>query len=134
MNRRSLTSAMVAVALATLVAGCAQPPKTLYMWETFPRQQYDALLGSASSPDSQIQAMEAHAAKASGNGAALPPGFRAHLGMLYLGNGNAQQAERLWLAEKTAFPESAPYVDRLLKRLTVPASTEKTTPGKENPA
>jgi hypothetical protein len=31
------------------------------------------------------------------------------------------------MAEKTAFPEAAPYIDRLLKRLDGSAPTPKTT-------
>jgi hypothetical protein len=113
-----------------LLVGCAQAPQQLYMWESFPRQQYDALLREGMSPGTQIQALEAHAAKARGSGAALPPGFRAHLGMLYLSSGNADQARQLWLAEKDAFPESAAYIDQLLKRLDGSTKTAKN----ENPA
>jgi hypothetical protein len=134
MNGLSSFRVVLAVGLAAFVAGCAQPPKSLYMWETFPRQQYDALLGTASSPDSQIQAMEAHATKASGSGAALPPGFRAHLGMLYLSTGNAQKAQQSWLAEKDAFPESSPYLDQLLKRVEGPKAADKAITRNENPA
>ncbi|HZY18336.1 MAG TPA: DUF4810 domain-containing protein [Ramlibacter sp.] len=123
-----------ALGAAMLLAGCATAPKPLYMWETFPRQQYETLLASGGSPDSQIQAMEAHAVKARGTGAALPPGFRAHLGMLYLSTGNAAQARQLWLAEKEAFPESSPYLDQLLKRMDGKDRTDKTTAKNENPA
>jgi hypothetical protein len=108
-----------------VLAGCAQPgPAPLYMWEAFPRQQYDALLHAGASPSEQIVALEAHAEKARGAGAALPPGFRAHLGMLKLAAGDLEQARQLWLAEKAVFPESSPYMDRLLKRLQAPAKTE----------
>lgn len=100
------------------------------MWETFPRQQYSVLLREGVTPDEQIRALEAHAEKARAANAALPPGFRAHLGMLHLGAGNPQRARELWQGEKSAFPESAPYMDRLLKRLDAPAQTVKT----ENPA
>lgn len=124
---RHLALALCMVALA----GCAaKGPGPLYMWETFPRQQYEALLREGYSPDEQMRAMEAHAEKARGANAALPPGFRAHLGMLYLGAGNDGRARELWLAEKTAFPESAGYMDQLLKKLDAPAKTTKT----ENPA
>jgi len=69
--------------------------------------------------------MEAQAEKARAAGASLPPGFRAHLGMLKLSAGDADQARQLWQAEKTAFPESAPYMDQLLKRLDAPAKKDK---------
>jgi hypothetical protein len=40
--------------------------------------------------------------------------------MLHLAAGNADEARRLWQAEKGAFPESTPYMDQLLKRLDGP--------------
>lgn len=122
------------VALASciaLLASCAtQSPPPLYMWETFPRQQYDTLLGVGFDPAEQIRQLEAHAEKARGANAALPPGFRAHLGMLYHGAGNMDRARELWQAEKLAFPEATPYMDQLLNRLAAPAPPIKT----ESPA
>ncbi len=108
-----------------LFAGCAQQPKQLYMWGSFPRQQYDILLREGASPGEQIVVLEAHAEKARGAGAALPPGFRAHLGMLKLSVGDAEQAAQLWKAEKDVFPESAPYMDQLLGRLSGSKNNEK---------
>lgn len=114
-----------------VLAGCAaKGPGPLYMWEAFPRQQYDTLLREGYSADQQIRALEAHAEKARGANAALPPGFRAHLGMLQLGAGNVDRARELWQSEKTAFPESAPYMDQLLRKLDGPAKSAKS----ENPA
>ena len=121
MSRRA-----VWLGVAALISGCAQPrPAPLYMWESFPRQQYQTLLREGGSLDEQIRTLEAHAEKARGANAALPPGMRAHLGMLYLSAGNADQARRLWSAEKAAFPESAPYMDQLLRRLDAPQKSDK---------
>jgi hypothetical protein len=125
LTRSLVFRGLVLAACAALFAGCAQRgPAPLYLWENFPRQQYDALQrGGAGTPD-QIAVLEAHAEKARGAGAALPPGFRAHLGMLKLAAGDVDQARQLWQAEKAAFPESALYMDRLLKRLDAPAKVE----------
>jgi hypothetical protein len=121
------------LAVLMSVGGCAQKgPPPLYMWESFPRQQYDALLNDGSPPGDQLLALQAHAEKARGANAALPPGFRAHLGLLHLNAGNPGQARELWLAEKQAFPEATPYMDQLLKRLDKPA--QPTGLAKENPA
>ena len=95
----------------------------MYLWETFPRQQYDTLLRNGASPDEQILVLQAHAEKARALGSALPPGFRAHLGMLHLAAGNPDEARRLWLAEKATFPESTMYMDQLLKRLDAQTKT-----------
>lgn len=122
---RWLRRPMVGGCVIALVGCAAKGPGPLYMWETFPRQQYDALLREGYSPDEQIRVLEAHAERARGANAALPPGFRAHLGMLYLGIGNADRARELWLSEKSAFPESSPYMDQLLKKLEAPAKAAK---------
>ena len=107
------------------LAGCAQKgPPPLYMWDTFPKLQYDALLNDGVPPMEQVGVMEAQTEKARASGAALPPGFRAHLGMLKLQAGDPDSARHLWQAEKLAFPESAPYMDQLLKRLEAPGKKE----------
>jgi hypothetical protein len=114
-----------AVGVVGILPGCAHKP-TLYMWESFPRQQYDVLLHEGASPDEQMHVMELHATKARAANAALPPGFRAHLGMLELNAGRADRAKELFEQEKAAFPESAPYMDRLLAKLGPPAQAKKT--------
>lgn len=111
---QGLRLAMVA-ALSGVLAGCVSGPKPLYTWDAFPRAQYQSLL-MQSSPDAQIRDLEAMAEKARGKGRALPPGFRAHLGMLYMNTGDLSAARAQWHAEKEVFPESAPYMDRLLKQ------------------
>lgn len=119
---------LLGAALAGLLVGCAQPSSApLYLWEDFPRQQYDNLLRPGMSPDEQIGTIQAHIEKARGLGASLPPGLRAHLGLLYLGMGNADEARQLWQAEKLAFPESTRYMDQLLRRLGEPAKKAAST-------
>lgn len=126
MSRATRSSGAVALLAALWLAGCAQAPKDIYSWDTFARQQHEVLRSEGAQSAQQIQAMEAHAQKARGEGAALPPGFRAHLGMLYLSAGNVEQANGLLQAEKEAFPESSPYMDRLLNRLRADSANGKT--------
>jgi hypothetical protein len=123
-----------ACALVVLLtaAGCAQKGPPLYAWGTFPRQQYDALLSNGSPLGEQLLSMQAHAEKARGMNAALPPGFRAHMGLLHLNSGNPEKARELWLAEKQAFPEATPYMEQLLKRMDNSAKPKPAV--KENPA
>ncbi|MBL8350297.1 MAG: DUF4810 domain-containing protein [Burkholderiaceae bacterium] len=128
---------VVAVALLVAgLAGCAQTSQPLYLWEGFPRQQYAYLLREGISPEQQIQEIEAHAGKARAANAQLPPGLRAHLGLLYLSVGNPGRAMELWNAEQTAFPESAVYMGQLLKRLAGPdaAPARPDAQGKQPPA
>ncbi len=117
LSARGLGAALCVVALA----GCAHAPQPLYAWGTFPHQQYDTLRGEGQSPAEQIAALEAQSEKSAAAHTALPPGFRAHLGMLYLDAGNPDKARALWNGEKAAFPESTVYIDQLLARLDGPA-------------
>lgn len=129
MKVRSTLCALALAASLAALQGCAHAPQPLYQWGTFPHQQYDTLRGDGASPSEQIQALEAQSQKASAAHLALPPGLRAHLGMLYLDAGDTDKARSLWRAEKAAFPESAVYMDQLLKRLDEPAKTAQGSGG-----
>lgn len=113
---------VVAALACGLLMGCAQAPKPLYHWAGYQVQVYEYLKGEGAGPQAQVLELESQQVNASAAGAALPPGFRAHLGMLYLQLGRTDEARRQWEAEKSSFPESAAYMDFLLKRLEAPKS------------
>jgi hypothetical protein len=114
---RTLASGAAALC-AGLLTGCAQPVKPMYHWEGFQRQVYEYLKADGSTPVEQLTVLQAQAEKARAANAALPPGFRAHLGMLYLKTGRFDDAKQAFESEKAAFPESTRYMDFLLKGLT----------------
>ena len=126
---RFLRRIALGVLISMLAACAAKGPGPLYLWEAFPRLQYEVLLRGGFSPDEHIRQLEFHAEKARAANAALPPGLRAHLGMLYLSAGNAERARELWKAEILAFPESSPYMDQLIRKLDTPMPSKA-----ENPA
>jgi hypothetical protein len=131
MKARSFRRTLGVVAITLLASGCATRPEPLYQWGNFPRLQYEVLQRSGANPIEQIEFMELHAAKVRADNAALPPGFRAHLGMLKLSLGDVEGAKAAWGAEKVAFPESTHYMDRLLKHVDKPAADMNT---KDNPS
>jgi hypothetical protein len=111
---------VAAIAMGSVLAGCAPTPKRLYHWEAFQDQLYEYFKADRSSPEEQLRILGAQVEKARARGAALPPGFRAHLAMLYLRLGRDGEAKQELEAEKVNFPESAQYMDFLLKRMTAP--------------
>ena len=125
---RLLRCSALLVAIGMLAACAAKGPGPLYLWEAFPRQQYEVLLRAGVNAELQIRQLESHAEKARAANAALPPGLRAHLGMLYLGAGNAERARVLWKAEILAFPESSAYMEQLIRKLDSPVPTESKSP------
>ena len=111
-----------AMAMGSVLVGCAPAAPRLYHWEGFQDQLYEYFNADKSGPEEQLRVLDAQAQKARGRGAALPPGFRAHLAMIYLRLGRDGEAKQELEAEKTNFPESAQYMDFLLKRMTAPKS------------
>ncbi len=103
-------------AMATLaLVGCAQPPKPLYQWEGYQPALYQHLKSDGADSGAQIQKLEAQLQKNAATGAVTPPGMRAHLALLYTRAGDDVAARRLLEEERASFPESAAYVDFLLK-------------------
>jgi hypothetical protein len=105
---------MIKAALAAgvlMLAGCATNT-ALYNWGPYENQVYAHFKNE--SPEEQILILEKHAQETQANGRQLPPGFRAHLGLLYAKVGREGEFVAALEQEKTFFPESAPYIDRLL--------------------
>lgn len=98
------------------LTGCAGP-KPLYEWNGYQPSVYDYLKGQGKGPEEQILALEAGVQKAAAKGAKLPPGYHAHLGLLYMNVGRTDQAVAAWNQEKAQFPESTQYIDFLLKNM-----------------
>lgn len=107
--------ALMALTLAasTVLAGCAAP-KTLYQWEGYEPQVYEYFKGEEPK-EAQAEALERDLQKIRSTGKAVPPGYHAHLGLLYLSMGKDDQMVQQFNTEKTLFPESGTYMDFLLK-------------------
>jgi len=111
----NLSRPLLALTLAasTLLAGCAAP-KTLYQWEGYEPQVYEYFKGEEPK-EAQAEALERDLQKIRSTGKAVPPGYHAHLGLLYLSMGKDDQMVQQFNTEKTLFPESGMYMDFLLK-------------------
>ncbi|MCZ2497835.1 DUF4810 domain-containing protein [Xylophilus sp. Kf1] len=113
-HHRTTTTAAGLLAIAFLLGGCANRPQPLYQWETYQSQVYEYLKGSSSDPQKQIAALEQDYQKIQAQNRKPPPGFHAHLGLLYAAIGKDDAALQAFQTEKALFPESTAFVDRLL--------------------
>jgi hypothetical protein len=111
----TLSRSLMALTLAAsaLLAGCAGP-KTLYQWEDYQPQVYEYFKGEEPK-EAQAEVLERDLQKIRSTGKAVPPGYHAHLGLLYLSMGKDDQMVQQFNTEKALFPESGPYMDFLLK-------------------
>ena len=109
-------SFLIAAVVLVSLSGCtSNQPKPLYHWGVYQGQVYASLRGDTS-PEEQIAALEKESARAAAAGDALPPGFRAHLGLLYAKAGHPERLVDGLEAEKAQFPESVTFMDFLLKK------------------
>jgi len=88
----------------------------MYNWESYSFQVYEHLTDESTYQE-QIIALEKNRETAHAKGQALPPGFHAHLGMLYLKDSQSDKAASEFTEEKTVFPESATFIDFLFAML-----------------
>lgn len=100
-----------------LLAGCVSRPQPLYYWGDYQAQVYGHFKGEKG-PEEQIAALEAVREEALAEGKALPPGFQAHLAMLYGQTGRSERLVEQLEAEKKQFPESATFMDFLLRKFS----------------
>ncbi|MFJ1300893.1 DUF4810 domain-containing protein [Pseudomonadota bacterium AL_CKDN230030165-1A_HGKHYDSX7] len=108
-----------------LLAACVQQPKSLYSWQAYQPSVYAYLKDDGADYVKQIDAFEKNIETARASSQTLPPGFRAHLGLLYLKTGDADKGVAQLEAEQLAFPESAPYMAFLMRN----AKPGTTAPG-----
>jgi len=96
--------------------GCA--PSTLYQWGEYENYLYKRYNkpGSVSAQEEIIQ-IENQLEQTYSNDRMPPPGLHAHLGYLYISDGQSSRALEQFNAEKKLFPESKKFIDGLIKRM-----------------
>jgi hypothetical protein len=117
MSRARLRAALVAGLTILSVAGCAHAPPPMYQWGAYQQNVYQFLKHEDANPGEQLGLMQTQMEQTKVAGTRLPPGFRAHVAMLYLQLGQYDDAKLHLEAEKSAFPESAHYMNFLLKQM-----------------
>ena len=105
-----------------LLSACAAPPKTLYQWGSYQPALYAYLKGSGADLGAQITTLEAQAQRTAAEGGVPPPGLHGHLALLYTKAGDDAKAIAHLQVERRLFPESAVYIDHLMKNAARPAT------------
>ncbi len=103
---------------ALVLTGCATATPTLYQWGSYQTQIYNLYSDPGKVPvEAQIEKLEAEYQTARSANKALPPGYHAHLGYLYFQLGRKDQSLQQFQTEKSLFPESAVFMDRVIAQL-----------------
>lgn len=105
--------------LSVLITGCATTQSSLYHWGHYEQLLYDAYnRPDKAEPELQIEKLTQDIEDAQGAGKRVPPGIYAHLGYLFIAQGNRDQSMAAFLKEKELYPESAVFIDGIMARLT----------------
>lgn len=113
-NIRSSATGVLLVCAA--LGGCAtNKPTSLYQWQGYQNNVDAYFRADKLSPDAQTQLMEEDLQKIKASGGAVPPGYYAHLGLLYGQQGKLDQFAQQMQTEKKQYPESETFMDFLLR-------------------
>lgn len=98
---------------ALLLAGCNQPdtPRSLYYWDGTYNNALYTYLNESGDTNEQISHLENLIQTSIQKGYKVAPGVYAHLGLLYLNNGNLGVANANFDKEVQNFPESREYIN-----------------------
>jgi hypothetical protein len=115
--KAALITLGLSLSAALLSSGCTfGGPKQLYSWGVYQKTVYEYMRADGDVPiETQIQQLETMASEAQAKDEALPPGYRAHLGLLYARQGDTHRLQSGLEQEKQAFPESTTFADFLLR-------------------
>ena len=100
-----------------LLSGCADnSPRQLYYWDGAYTGSVYEYLSEEGDAGAQIAALEQSLQKAYQRAAKVPPGLHAHLGLLYLSQGNGAKFKAYVEKEAELYPESRDYAIFLLNQ------------------
>lgn len=131
LSGRGMTLAGFSLVLALAVSGCA--PTGQYYWGSYSESLYDyyrdpTRLGAYRTSLVGIIAEGEPTGR-------VPPGIYAELGFLELQAGNTADARRLFEQEKSLWPESSVFMDRMITAIDqADAGNSQTAPGAAAPA
>ena len=117
MRFKTLANFALVCTAALLLSGCADDsPRQLYSWDGAYTSSVYEYLTEEGDAGAQIAALEQSLQKAYQRAAKVPPGLHAHLGLLYLSQGNGAKFKAYVEKEADLYPESRDYTMFLLNQ------------------
>lgn len=120
------TGLLVAVSAVFLLTACSGQPKPLYNYEDYSDSYYGAKKNMTEESALVLQksiekAIENASESSSGR---VAPGMYANLGYIHLKGGKSKEAIANFEKEKSIYPESAHFMDRMIKKVQVAQGAE----------
>ena len=120
------------IGLCLQLQACTSAPPTLYQWHDYSARTHDYLQthgNTADTPsrDASLKTMQDSLADFQNEKHRAPPGYHAHLGLLYAQQGDLAQYSEALETEKALFPESTVFMNYLMNNIN-PVPSEPPEP------
>jgi hypothetical protein len=110
---------LLLIACTFTLTACHKPQPLLYHYNDYSNAYY--AYKKDMSPESllklQLAMEEAIGNAGESKSGRVPPGMYANVGYIYLKSGNPQKAITAFTKEKKTYPESAHFMDRMIKKV-----------------
>lgn len=118
---------LILVALAFFIGGCTHQPTALYEYGDYSESYYADKKNMSEESTLKLQMSMEQAIQMRGESISgrVPPGIYANLGYMYLKSGNPNKAIANFQKEKSTYPESAHFMDRLIKKVDLAEGKQK---------
>ncbi len=111
----AMTQKFLAVVVTVAALSGCQTTKPLYHYGAYQDIVYTHFKNEDSSVIQEIDVLEKTIAKSAAKNLQVGPGLNAHLGYLYIESGQMDKGVAYLRQEKALYPESAQFIDFLLK-------------------
>jgi len=111
----AMTQKFLAVVVTVAALSGCQTTKPLYHYGAYQDTVYAHFKNEDSSVTQEIDVLEKTIAKSAAKNLQVGPGLNAHLGYLYIESGQMDKGVAYLRQEKALYPESAQFIDFLLK-------------------
>ena len=118
---------LLTLSAAFLLSACSDGPKPLYNYGDYSDSYYGAKKNMTEESTLELQkSIEASIQNASESSSGrVPPGMYANLGYMQLKSGKTQEAIANFEKEKALYPESAHFMDRMIKKVQTAQGDKK---------
>ena len=122
MSKGSHMKTAAALALTLLLGACATAPKPIYHWGSYQPALYAHFKGDDAKAQELLDKLQVQLAETQQSNLLPPPGLHGHMALLNAKLGRSEESRRHLERERQLFPESAAYIDMLLR------NTQKSSP------
>lgn len=117
--RVSMMKVLLSMTVVFVVSGCVSSPTPLYNYGDYSEDYYTYKKNMGDESALKLQKSIELAIENAGNSRSgrVPPGMYANIGYMYLKGGDSVKAIDSFNKEKSIYPESAHFMDRIIKKV-----------------